>query len=237
MKLSIIGAVLIGFLLSCRATNSCVIKYSKIKSGIQETPAVDFSVNVEFLIYTTDQRKSPVVINAFIDAVTEWSKHIPIRATFYFENEPSIWALGQKITADRVGIIRIVVADLQKPPYNTDPNVIGLWSSSRNRLLFDVDFFENNPTKAYAVALHELGHMFGLPHFIGSDEFGYTSYIVVPSTEDAQNYVMYPSSIKDKSQDILSPIEIEIAKHQVWYLLTPPYQRMVNDCKIILDKH
>lgn len=235
MKLNLIGVMAMGLFLSCNTTSFLDLNYNK-SVGRQITPIKDeYGVNIEFLIYNSEQKKSPVIIDAFMDAIGEWSKHIPIRAMIYFENEPIIPKLLRDSTAYRSGVIRIIVSDLQKAPYNADTGVIAFWDSSKGRILFDLDYFQENPAKAYSVALHELGHMFGVPHFINAEEDGYTSYIIVPSTAQAQDYVMYPTSFTDRPQVTLSWMEIKIANDQIWSIMTKQHKRAEDDCTFLVD--
>ena len=56
------------------------------------------------------------------------------------------------------------------------------------------------PEQAYAVGLHEIGHMFGVPHVIGAGEGGITGFVVLPQGYDATNFVMYPAAVGKHAQ-------------------------------------
>lgn len=198
-----------------------------------------FCVSLEFLINHNDQTNNPLMIKSFMDAVTEWSRHVPIRATFYFEEEtPLIWFIGGAAAPEkRPGVIKVVIADLQAIPYRAEEDIIGMWEFTQNRLLFDIDYFRDNPDKAYTVALHEIGHMLGVPHFVNFKELALTGYVVVPANDIAQNYIMYPVINSKSPQTQLSATEIRIALHQVWYLITCPDGRIIGkNCKFRVDK-
>jgi hypothetical protein len=189
-------------------------------------------VSVEFAIDIQDFKQHPYFVNAFNAAVAEWSKHIPIRTTFYFDGLiVPFFPVGSP--ADRMNVIRIKFADLQAKPYNYEKGIIGMWAPGRRSILFDLDFFQKNPARMYSVALHELGHLFGLPHIVNRDELGYTGYLVLASG-DATNYVMYPTSFDDKPQDQLSELEISYARHQVMYIFSLDHLMMQRECQIVV---
>ena len=191
-------------------------------------------VSVEFVIDIKDFKQHAYFVNAFNAAVAEWAKHIPIRTTFYFDGL-TIPFMQMTSPADRINVISLVFADLQAKPYNYEEKIIGMWSPGRRSILFDVDYFQKNPEEIYSVALHELGHLFGLPHIVNMNEPGYTGYLVL-ANGDATDYVMYPAAFTNKPQDQLSDIEIRYARHQVMYVLSLDQLMMKNECKIGVDK-
>jgi hypothetical protein len=190
-------------------------------------------VSVEFSIDIQDFKQHTYFVNAFNAAVVEWAKHIPIRTTFYFDGLiVPFFPIGSPV--DRLNIIRIVFADLQGKPYNFAKNIIGMWSPGRRSILFDTDYFQKNPEEIYSVALHELGHLFGLPHIVNKHELGYTGYLVL-AEGDATDYVMYPAAFTNKPQDQLSELEIHYARHQVMYIFSLDQLMMQRECQIAVD--
>lgn len=194
----------------------------------------DFKVNIEVMLYACQTDKQPVLTAALIRAIQEWSKYIPISVKIYKE-DPSVFSpftMGPMVYHNRPCIVQVIMTDMQLPTFNYPEDVVGLWDSSNNQLLLDSDKLEVDSEAAYAVCLHELGHMFGVPHVIGKDEIGLTGYIVVP--EAAQQYVMYPN-YAGKDQNVLSPIEIKLAAAYVVNYMTSPAFEIAKSSKCVLS--
>jgi len=177
-----------------------------------------FYVSVEIVFHAKQAMKYPQTNIALAMALEEWRSHLPVRLSVMVE-DPSPVAAVFGFTSysylNRYGIIEILMDDIQAPPYNQPFGVLGLWMPNENRILLDADTLEQDPQMAYSTALHELGHMFGLPHFVGMEEPVYSGHIVLPADVDAQAYVMYPQQVTGKPQTVLSEIEIELARHMV----------------------
>ncbi|MCV0439714.1 MAG: hypothetical protein K5880_13895 [Hydrogenophaga sp.] len=193
--------------------------------------ADSFYVNFEIIVFQHEIDQYPVVWENLQKAIDEWSSHLPIRWIIFFEDSSNDFSI-----LGRIGAIEIRMADMQAAPYHLSDNLLGMWQPHRGRILLDADYLEQNPEKAYSVSLHEMGHMFGLPHIIGFSEMGHTGFIVLPEGHDATNYVMYPRSIVDKPQKSLSPIEIKLARQNLVYHWTRPdvtYKEC--DCELYIE--
>ncbi len=190
-------------------------------------------VSVEFVIDFEDFQKHTYFVNVFCAAVSEWAKHLPIRTTFYYEGVPGLE--GGDPQEERSRVITIVFADIHADPYNYDKSMIGMWQPWQRRIIFDTEYFQANPSELYGVALHELGHMFGVPHIVNKNELGFTGYLVLQEG-DARDYVMYPKSFEDRPQNILSDVEIEFAKHQVMFIFSLDSLSKQAECQIAVDK-
>ncbi len=180
-----------------------------------------FYVAVEVVLHAEQAAKYPVTHEALQMALDEWAKHLPIRLTVYIEDstppvpmQPFMW-FGTPDYINRYGVVEILMDDIQGAPYNRSLGILGLWLPDAKQILLDADTLEANPDMAYSVTLHELGHMFGLPHLVGFTEPAYTGTLVVPIAEDAESYVMYPTNIPGKLQQTLSQLEIDLARHYV----------------------
>ena len=190
-----------------------------------------FYVNFEIIVFQHEIDQYPVAWENLQKAINEWSSHLPIRWIIFHEDDSNAFSI-----LDRVGAIEIRLADIQDVPYNLSDNLIGLWQPHRGRILLDADALEINPERAYSVALHELGHMFGVPHIIGFSEMGHTGFVVLPEGHDATNYVMYPRAVQEHPQKELSPIEIKLARQNLLYHWTRPdvtYKEC--DCELYIE--
>jgi hypothetical protein len=190
-------------------------------------PSVDddmFYVNIELLVFEEEIALYPETYAAFHRAIMMWSSVVPVRWVLHLESQNSPISARTK-----PGLIRVVFADLQGPGFDFKEGLIGYWDADNDRVLIDADSLESVPERAYSVALHELGHLFGVPHIIGMEDVGYTSFAVLPAGKDAKNFVMFPTAIKGLPQNVLSPIEIKLARHGLLYYWTIPGARK-EDC-------
>lgn len=194
------------------------------------TVADKFYVNFEIVVYQEEIDQYPITWENLRKALTEWSTHVPVRWTILTEDPTTFVSVE-----NRIGAIQIHMADMQGPEYELSRKLLGIWQPHLGRIIIDADFLEDNPDRAYAVSLHELGHMFGIPHVIGLTEIGFTGFIVLPEGADPTDYVMYHKAVIEKSQTTLSPIEIKLARHNVLYHWTRPdvnYQE--HDCELYI---
>jgi len=170
-----------------------------------------FYINMEIAVFEDQIATYPVTWANLEKALEEWARHLPIRWTLYKDTNAIFRTLSY-----RKHVIEIHLADLQSFTYGSSrPDLIGVWYPKYERIVLDADRLETNPAKAYAVSLHELGHMLGVPHVVGFDEQGLTGYLVLDVGINAQKFVMYPKSISKNPQKTLSPIEVMIAKHHL----------------------
>jgi len=198
-----------------------------------DTPelADTFYVNFEIIVFQSDIDQYPVTWENLQKAINEWTRHLPIRWIIFIEDDANAFSI-----LGRVGAIEIHMADLQDGPYYLSDNLIGLWVPSKGEILLDADGLEDNPERAYSVSLHELGHMFGVPHIIGFSEMGHTGFVVLPEGHDATNYVMYPRAVLLHPQKTLSPIEIKLARQNLVYHWTrPDVTYKEHDCELYTE--
>ena len=198
------------------------------QTPILSTVPDKFYVNVELTVFQDEIDLYPETWKQLQKALSEWSGQIPVR--WIVLTEDSSLALS---VYGRLDAIEIHLADLQGDGYGFPEGLLGLWESNSGSVLIDADYLENNADQAYSVSLHEIGHMFGVPHIIGFDELGYTGYVVLPEGYDATNFVMYPRATSKNPQKTLSWIEIELARNNLLHHWTRPdvSYKLQEDCK------
>ena len=213
-------------LLGC---NACDTKQER---GAVKSNAIDlateedkFYVNVNFKVYSEQIEHYPATWEKVQAALEEWSNMTPMRY-IVFED---IDYIPQSIT--------IHLDDLSSPRWGFPDQYLGMWRPDESTILLDADFLETDPTKAYSVALHEIGHMLGVPHVIGFYEVGPTGFVILPEGEDAFGYVMYPRGVDGYNQAILSDLEIMFARHHLMHYITRPDVNfgIVDGCELEVD--
>lgn len=178
-----------------------------------------FYVNIEIRVFKDEIEQYPETWQSLQMAFATWAMYIPVR-----------WSIS---TEARYSDIEIHLADLQKGTYGLPKQLLGIWRPHEGSILLDADRLEQMPEQAYAVALHEIGHMFGVPHVVGADERGMTGFVVLPQGYDATNFVMYPAVVGKHAQKTLSWIEVGLARNNLLHHWTRPdvtYKK--QDCKL-----
>ena len=199
-----------------------------------------FYVNFEIVVFAEEIKKYPVTWSKAQEAIVEWGKHLPVRIVTYVEDPLMINPfVGPMIYHNRPGVIKLHLDNLQGSAYRFGRGLLGLWHSQEQSILLDADVLETLPEIAYSVTLHELGHVFGIPHVVGFSDEGLTGFIILEEGTDAKNYVMYPRYVKDHEQKILSALEIQLARHGVTHNWTQPdrFHGIKDNCSLfMLDK-
>jgi len=220
MENRITNSILVALtLLGLACTSTRVIVPAMVITPVDESAIVyDFRVNLNILTHESTQSNYPVTYTAIDRALKEWEKHVPVKFDVYMELEnPPFGITG--ITRS-LSPVRIIIGDLQSPQmgYEHLDRVVGLWDPVQQRLLFDGDTLEIDSEMAYIVALHEVGHMLGVPHIVSdTEEFVFNGYIRVK--DNASGYVMYPN-VGNSQTGELSQIEIDIATNHVKHHMT-----------------
>ena len=180
----------------------------------------DYRVRVEFILPEEQIQEFPSVAMAFYDAVSEWAKLIPI--------DPVIST--SKIDLDHRGVrdgrwdepdvIKVRIVDLQTYLWSS-PEMIGVWFPSSRQLFLDSDFLSDPafPQRARATAMHELGHVFGLPHVVSRrqiDKVRLGDITLLPENKP-ELYTMYHTLTSENVMAVPSALEIQIAKNYILY--------------------
>ena len=191
----------------------------------QAEPVSNHKIYVEFLVYPEQIERYPILLEVLNRALAEWATYVPI--TYNVRTENSLIAYER-----RPGIIKVLFEDIQNPGTGLYhyPGILGIWLSHKDTLMVDADYLEFHPEKAYSVLLHEIGHLLGVPHIVNTDDMAFSGMIVTGPETDARDLVMYPVALINRSQDKLSLIEINIARH---YVLHNFINRMF-ECGVLL---
>lgn len=214
----------LGIELLCCTVFACTIalpvRSSLIETNLEkiEFSAVenDFYVVVEFVVFKQEIEKYPVSWQNFQKAVNEWALHVPIKIALYIEDPDNFHPLfGPMTYRHRYNIITVHLDDLQAPVYGYQPGILGIWDSEELRVLLDAESLEKNPAQAYVTALHEVGHMLGVPHIINDKQSGHTGIVMLPEELNAREYIMYPFAGPENQDSKLSELEIRFAVDNV----------------------
>lgn len=198
---------------------------------IEQSYDQSFMVRINFVLFKDEVDKYPAIAKSFQEALTEWTNNLPIEAAVFIEERQTLpfillWAQNAGVSS-QPGIVRVHLTDIQAAPYHVAENVLGFWLLEKNDLYIDTDSSSLDSDLCYLVCLHELGHVFGLPHFVEPrSPDAITGTIVVIPPVEANTLVMYPQCNPANRRAKLSKLEISIALH---YLLD--LQQLVrNDC-------
>lgn len=212
-----------------------LLEDSPAKAPVPPKNNDEFYVSVELIVFKKEVEKYPVTWENIAQAIDKWKSLIPVRFLVVVMDPIT----NPAFLASETGAIVIHLGDLQDKPYGFPEGVLGMWYSPKEELFFDADTLEGIPDKAYTVALHELGHMFGVPHVVGFFQHGTSGSIVLPLGADPTERVMYAYSIKSKQQSVLSNVEIMLARFNLIHHWTRPDRKhgMTESCSLFpLDK-
>jgi hypothetical protein len=215
------GMIVAIFMMACTSPQNAepeILPIPTVEAESALTEPDAYLVRINFVLFEEEISKSPNTTKAFHDALYTWTRSISIETAVFIE-EPSdfpFMPFGPGMLSNRPGVIRVHIADIHAPPYNQPPLLLGFWSWLDNELVLDRVLLENNPDRAYMVALHELGHVFGLPHFANvRDTEANTGFYIIPENFDAKKLVMHPIASESNKNSKLTKLEIEIAQKKL----------------------
>lgn len=182
-----------------------------------QVPSDVFYINFEIIALEEQVESYPKTWEMFNEAMNEWAQRIPVRWKI-LTPEVDILSLY-----NHNGVIVVQLGDLQNDEYGYPAGLLGLWDPYMKSILLDAERLESNEDQAFNVSLHEIGHMFGLPHIAEHDEHAFTGWLVLPEGKSGKNYVMYPRASVHPKRKSLSLAEIDIALNNLVYRWTEPY--------------
>lgn len=149
---------------------------------------------------------NPRITKAFRKAIARWEMAVPVEFNVFDG------MMGPR------GSISVVMGGDNPFTMSFGGFILGYFSPGTQVLFFnhameeDVEHFSDDAL--YHTCLHELGHVLGLPHFIGKTDLeeGGVHDIVLPTKDEARKSIMYPYPADDVQRD-LTPIEILMARH------------------------
>lgn len=189
--------------------------------ALQSPPSTtDYRIRVEFILPEEQVREFPSVALAFYEAVTEWSKLIPIDPVIS-TSKINLEDKGKRDGRwEEPDVIKVRIVDLQTYMWAGE-NMIGVWFPGSKQLFLDADFLSDPkfPWRARATAMHELGHVFGLPHVTSRSEKDGVRFgdITLLSENKPELYTMFPTLTSENVMAVPSALEIEIATNYILY--------------------
>lgn len=242
MKLKSI--VLAAFLASCTMTSPVyspdIKSFDVDNKNVQHSNSIDnedkFYIALDVLVFKSEIKKHPIVWQNTVKAMAEWSRHIPVYFVVNIEDDtfPYIPIFNESLV-DKPNIIQIRMLDLEEK-FGLPENLLGMWDHKNNRILLNTKLLSDEENLTYSTALHEFGHLFGVPHVVGKQDSLYTGYIVLDDNQ-AHGYVMYPRLFTGHLQDTLSELEISLAKNYLVHSWGTIDRNRENCHKFLVDKH
>jgi len=160
-------------------------------SGTQYKVRVEFALPIEY------KTRYPFITRGFEDAVKEWARVVPIDPVFI----PS-HVMGRR------GVINVYIASR---PDQRDK--LGLYYPSMDTLYLN-SMSITTYDDAYDVALHEIGHAFGLQHVTDVESNATTGSVVVLN-RDPEEMLMY-GALTDGNKGVgISELAIELVRENL----------------------
>lgn len=188
----------------------------------------NYLVRFNFVLFDQEIAQNAMVATSFKNALDEWSHHLPIECATMIEKTsifPFVLFNNDSISS-QPGIIKVHIVDICASPYNMPQLVLGCWIQETHTLVLSKDALERDAETAYAVSLHELGHVFGLNHVVNRRDPNALSNWIVVNGANAREMIMYPVCSELNKCAQLSKLEIDLARKNLLHLESIK----VNDC-------
>lgn len=201
-----------------------------------QTPTEEPKVYIEFSLYLSQVQMYPNTAAAFVKAVNLWAEKIPIMPQIYIEDNISAFTPEPRWST-KPRVIQIQIANLSSPEMGSiSSRILGMWLQHQNTILLDGDSLEQNNIYATAVALHELGHVFGLQHIVSKQKLSsdiYGGYIVAPQI-DPNNaeilYIMNPGLAAITEIPQITELEKKLILEYIFIIFSSKLDNYHNGC-------
>lgn len=171
----------------------------------------DYYIQINFIFKLEEVTQYPVIFDAFLHAISIWESYLPIEADYFLDAQFPFWI-------NEGNFVHIELKDLAEEYYD---GLLGLFVNKKPFKILIDDLLEEDRLFAVCVAMHELGHFFGLPHVIGREDKVSTKRmgsIIVPGT--AIKYLMFShKNAENKYVWKPSPVEVAVAANFVRNIL------------------
>jgi len=191
----------------------------KTMDGPGVRPEDVFTVKIEFVLFEDEVQAYPGLVTAFLEAISDWVDVLPIEVMIAVEED----GLLHSVLGARRRIISVHFEDIQARPGLEDTLMIGFWLLDQSLLVMDTDYLVDKPELAKHVALHEIGHVFGLPHITEQGTlFSSAGDITLPLDFMPKSFLMYPAATPESTASVISQLEISMAREYVLHEMTKP---------------
>lgn len=204
----------------------CQSPQHDVLTDVQTTPTViagrqdqdvEFRIRVEIVLSYADVQAYTELFQAYVGALQEWANVVPVEFIVMVPEKDSP-VTATDIRKERRGVV--IVNFTHNIPSKDDENNLGIWFPNVRVMNLDLEdmYFGGvfNVDMARAVSLHEIGHMFGLPHIGNTGELNVkVGDLIVP--HGAEFMMMHPQIPSNTKNVVISRMEAEYAKR---YLLT-----------------
>jgi len=175
----------------------------------KESDPFEYRVFIEFLVHAEEANANPVLHTEFLRALDEWRKKIPIFPVIYIDTQMLRDTENKILLRPGMHVVRYSELD--------NDNKLGMFSRENRMIIFNSKAIKEDAIIGYNTAVHELGHMFGVPHICGQAETGWlsTGDIVLNTPNNFGPNIMFPFIVNKETRNTISVVEAKIATNYI----------------------